>query len=100
MIIRSNVALKSARKWRLGDPGADLLAAGGERIDVIAVEALELLGNAPVKPIGSEEFSEGIGGGGETAGDADAGRGQGAGHLAERSVFAADLREVRQPQIL
>jgi len=100
LIIGLNVTLKSGRKWRLGNPGADLLAAGGQRVDVFAVKALELLGDAPFEPIGGEEFAEGLGRGGEAAGHADAGGGQGGGHLAERSVLAADLREVGQPQIL
>src|SRR5258708_8830054 len=100
MIVGPNVSFKLGRKRRLGDPRADFLAAGRECLDVAAVEILQLLGDAPVEPTGSEEFAEGIRRGGEAAGDADASLGQAAGHLAKRTVLAADLRNVGQPQIL
>src|SRR5205085_11506449 len=95
-----NLSIKIGRKWGCGDPRADLLAAGGERVDVVAVQALQLLGYAPLEVVAREEFAEGISGGGEAARNTDAGGGERRGHFAQRGVLSADLRQVGEPQVL
>src|SRR6267142_756865 len=97
--MRQNVSLPNWWKRGFLDPGADFLAARRKRVDIVAVEALQLLVDPPAQLVGGEEFAEGIRGGGEAAGHADAGGRQCGRHLAQRSVLAPDLREIRQPQI-
>ena len=77
-----------------------MLAAGAERIDVVAVEAFQLLGDSLAKAVGLEEFAEGVGGGGKAARDTDARGGERGAHFAERGILAPDLRQVGKAQVL
>jgi len=99
LIERSNLAIKSLGERRFHDPRANLLAARSERVYVVAIEAFQLLGDAPLKIVGGQELAKGFGGGGKAARHADARARQGAGHLTEGSVLAADLRQVGEPQV-
>src|SRR5688572_26375965 len=81
------------------DPGADFRAARGERPDVAGIERREARFDLPVQGAGGEEFAEGVRGGGESARHPDAGGGKAADHLAQRGVLAADLVEVRHPEV-
>ena len=54
----------------------------------------------PVEAALREELAEGVGGGGEAAGHADARGRERADHLPEGGILAADLRQVGEAKIL
>src|SRR5688572_18345312 len=95
-----NVSLQRLGKGRLEDPGTDLLAAGGERIHVVAIECAEALVDAPLEIVCADEFAERRRGRGKPSGHADAGGREPRDHLAERGVLAADFREILEAQVL
>src|SRR4051794_7222728 len=97
--MRGYVLPERGGKRRLENPRAHLLAAGGKRAHVAAIERAQTLFDALAEAIGSEEFAERFGGGGEAARHADPGRSQAADHLAERGVLAADPLQVGHAEI-
>jgi hypothetical protein len=99
LIVGPNFTLKVSRERRLLDPGADLLAACRKGSDVARVQALEALVDPLAELAGAQELAEGVGSGGEAAGNADAGVRQRSRHFAQRGVLAADLRKIRKAQI-
>ena len=60
---------------------------------------MKALLDARFEPVGGHELAERLRGGGEAARHADARRGQGAHHFAERGVLAADSLQVRHAEI-
>jgi hypothetical protein len=89
-----DVGLQVGGERLFPDPGADLLTTGGEFVDVLDVEALEGAVDPVVEAVDGEEPAEGVGGGGETTGDAHAGVRQVDDHLAEGGVLSADLGDI------
>src|SRR6185295_5750001 len=93
------IFFNASRKWGLLDPLPDLGAAFRERVDVLRIERLDALRDAPVESVGGEKRLEGLRRGGVAAGHPDPGPGQPADHLAERRILAPDPGQVRHAEI-
>jgi hypothetical protein len=90
-MVVADARFQSGRQRRFHHPAANLAPGLGQGDGVVDVEREELGGNAIRKSVVGQEFTEGIGRGGESAGDADPLVGQVVDHLPQGGVLATHL---------
>ncbi|KAG1274173.1 hypothetical protein G6F65_010619 [Rhizopus arrhizus] len=97
---RADVLVQLRLQRGIDHPGADFLARGGQRVDVLDVQRGQLVEDALGQVVVRDEVLEGFSGGGITARHRHAQTGKVADHLAQRRILAAYAGQVGQTQFV